>query len=61
MKNVKNIKPNKEPILHINGVPSFKNLSTQDFKSFISTLEFQVKTFYKDKARNTDTNKDIPP
>lgn len=62
MKNFKkNNSTNENPILHINGVPSFKNLDKKEYHSFIVALEFATKNYYKDK-NNGDINKlEIPP
>jgi len=50
-----------EPILHINGVPSFQNLTKQDYYSFLVTLEFEAKSYYKDKNVVGNDKKKIPP
>lgn len=62
MKNInKNIPATEKPILHINGVPSFKNLGKQEYKSFLITLEFAIKNYYKDKNIRDTNKQEIPP
>lgn len=45
----------------INGKPDIKNLSHQDYKTFISVLELEIRNYYKDKKIATIQRKDIPP
>lgn len=45
----------------INGKPDIKKLSQQDYKTFISVLEMEIRNYYKDKKTDTIQRKDIPP
>lgn len=51
----------KEPKLHINGIPSFKNLGKQELHSFIVTLEFQTKTYFKNENLKKEILSKVPP
>lgn len=45
----------------INGKPNIKNMSQQDFAIYISTLETEIRNFYKEENKFETKRKDIPP
>ncbi len=50
----------KELKIETKGAPKFSVLSKEDFNSFISCLEFQIREYYKEKSKNNEKgmNKD---
>jgi len=48
---------NKELKIETIGASKFSVLSKEDFNSFISCLEFQIREFYKEKREKENENK----
>jgi len=48
---------NKELKIETIGAPKFSVLLKEDFNSFISCLEFQIREFYKEKREKENKNK----
>lgn len=57
MRKIKIVSNNGRNTVYVNGTPSLEMLSKQDYDALISSLELEIRNYYKGRGNKEDGNK----
>lgn len=57
MRKIKIVSNNGRNTVYVNGTPNLEMLSKQDYDALISSLELEIRNYYKGRGNKEDGNK----